>query len=99
MPSQRIHCYAASFGNDLAKNLINKNKFSTGTILDPFAGSGTTLVEALSAGYEAIGIDIDPIACLISRTQIRKYEKDWLISFEKKDLKDLDSLENSLLKI
>jgi hypothetical protein len=36
------------------------------SILDPFCGSGTTLVEGLLMGYNAYGIDIDPIARLIS---------------------------------
>lgn len=36
-------------------------------ILDPMAGSGTTLVVARSRGHHAIGFDTDPLACLISK--------------------------------
>lgn len=38
-------------------------------ILDPFCGSGTTLVEANTAGYDAIGFDINPFACELSRAK------------------------------
>ena len=38
-------------------------------ILDPFVGSGTTLVESKVLGRNAIGVDINPLACLISRVK------------------------------
>ena len=38
-------------------------------ILDPFCGSGTVLVEGFMRGYSTIGIDINPLAQLISRVK------------------------------
>lgn len=38
-------------------------------ILDPFVGSGTTLVEAISNGNNAFGVDIDPLSSLISKVK------------------------------
>ena len=35
-------------------------------ILDPFCGSGTTLVESILLSFTIVGIDINPIACLSS---------------------------------
>ena len=41
-----------------------------GAVLDPFAGVGTTLVEADRAGHEAIGFEINPYAAFASRTKL-----------------------------
>ena len=38
-------------------------------VLDPFCGSGTTLVEAQRRGLPSVGIDINPIACLMTRVK------------------------------
>lgn len=38
-------------------------------VLDPFCGSGTTLVEGLLRSRTTIGVDCDPLACMISRAK------------------------------
>lgn len=40
-------------------------------VLDPFTGSGTVQVEALVEGISSIGIDIDPLACLVSQAKTK----------------------------
>jgi len=49
-------------------------------VLDPMAGSGTTLVTAKLRGHEAIGFDRDPLAVLIARS--------WLASVNAEVLQD-----------
>lgn len=44
-------------------------------ILDPFTGSGTTLLEAAINGNNSYGIEIDEVAKLISRVKTEKYNK------------------------
>ncbi len=52
----------------------NKDK----NILDPFCGSGTTLVEGIIAGYNVIGVDIDPLSALISKVKTTQIEENQL---------------------
>ena len=62
-----IHPYPARFIPDIPRELISGLGCDKGAvILDPFCGSGTTLLEAQRAGFESVGIDLNPIACLIS---------------------------------
>jgi site-specific DNA-methyltransferase (adenine-specific) len=43
-----------------------------GTVLDPFAGSGSTLAAALAVGYRGIGVEIDPRYVELARRAIRQ---------------------------
>ncbi len=44
-----------------------------GTILDPFAGVGTTLLEGIISGHHVIGFEINPYAALACRTKLGAY--------------------------
>ena len=67
-----FHKYPAKFIPQIPKWAIGKyiNGNEGRTILDPFCGSGTTLVEGLLANHNVIGIDIDPLSSLISKTKV-----------------------------
>ena len=47
-------------------------------VFDPFAGSGTTLVEALKLGCKVIGQDINPVATLVQRQAVSAWSQDTL---------------------
>ncbi|GAB2180937.1 DNA methyltransferase C1 [Denitratisoma sp. agr-D3] len=67
---EAIHPYPAKFIGDIPRALIETLPIPRGTaVLDPFCGSGTSLMEAQRAGLNGIGIDLNPIACLISRVK------------------------------
>ena len=61
-----VHPFPARMAPDLALDVIEDCKGSL-RVLDPMSGSGTVLAIARSKGHRAIGVDIDPLAVLISR--------------------------------
>lgn len=67
---EAIHPYPAKFIGDIPRTFIETLPIPPDTaVLDPFCGSGTTLMEAQRAGLHSIGIDLNPIACLITRVK------------------------------
>jgi len=44
------------------------------TVFDPFAGSGTTLVEAAKLGANVVGGDINPVATLVQRQAVQRWD-------------------------
>ena len=65
-----IHPYPAKFVPQIPGAIIDAYSKPGDTILDPFCGSGTTLLESIIRGRNALGIDINPIATLISRAKV-----------------------------
>ncbi len=62
----RLHPYLGKFPPQLAEALLRR-RFSAGALIyDPFAGSGTTLVEATVLGMDAIGCDVSAFNCLLA---------------------------------
>lgn len=67
---RELHPYPARFIPEIPRQALALLSVN-GPVLDPFCGSGTTLAEAQRCGLAATGVDLNPIACLISsvRTQ------------------------------
>ncbi len=61
-----FHAYPAGLHPDAAAALLS---LGSGPVLDPFCGGGTVLVEAMLAGRETLGCDINPVATLIARAR------------------------------
>lgn len=90
----RLHPYKGKFIPQLVEYFIDSHTddfktstyFKTGDIiLDPFSGSGTTLVQAIEVGMHSIGIDISHFNCMI--TDVKLFDYDFI------------SLENEVEKI
>lgn len=64
-----LHAYPAMMIPQVARRLIELGSEPGATVLDPFCGSGSVLVEGLLAGRRVIGIDLNPLAVLISKVK------------------------------
>ena len=64
--------HPAPYPTALADRLVRMFSFAGDTVLDPFAGTGTTSVAAISAGRNSISIDIEPSYVAIARENIGK---------------------------
>jgi len=61
----RLHPYLGKFIPQLVEVLLGRYFVTGQHVLDPFAGSGTTLVQALESGLDATGADIAAFNCLL----------------------------------
>jgi hypothetical protein len=65
-----LHRFPGKFVPQVARELLRIVGGDDGTILDPFCGSGTTLIEAAVSGRAAAGADFDPLAAFISKVKV-----------------------------
>ena len=63
--------HPAPFPLELAHRLVSMFSFVGDTVLDPFSGTGTTLVAASRLGRHSIGVEIDPSYASLSASRLR----------------------------
>ena len=67
-----LHDYKGKFNPQVVRALLNIFGVTPmQRVLDPFCGSGTTLVECAHLGVDAIGADINPLAVHITNTKLQ----------------------------
>src|SRR5947208_215577 len=71
----RLHPYLGKFIPQLVETLLDRYVPPGGRVLDPFAGSGTTLVQSLESGRAATGIDVAAFNCLLMRVKTERYNE------------------------
>lgn len=64
------HRYPAKFIPQIVSRLAEKYTKEGNLIVDPFGGCGTTLVESKAMGRPSVGVDINPVAVLITKAKI-----------------------------
>ena len=69
LPGESTRNHPAPFPTELAYRLVRMFSFWGDTVLDPFMGTGTTLLAAARCGRNAIGVEIEPL--YIQKARIR----------------------------
>lgn len=67
--THRYYRYPARFGETFVREAIQNFSKPGSTVLDPFCGGGTTVVEALSLGRDAIGSDLSALAIAVTKAK------------------------------
>ena len=76
LPMHRWVPWIAGYSQQFVQDALSRYLPRPGTVLDPFAGVGTTLVEAVLAGHRAIGFEINPYAAFACQTKLNAYKLD-----------------------
>lgn len=71
--SATIHSYHARFIPQIPERMIEAYTEKGDTVLDPFNGSGTTTMVSGALQRNGVGVDLNPLACLIARVKCRNY--------------------------
>lgn len=69
-----FHTYPARMHPATARQLVLTVSSQGSTVLDPFCGSGTVLVEAMLAGRRAVGTDLNPLAVRLARLKTTRFD-------------------------
>jgi SAM-dependent methyltransferase len=69
----RLHPYLGKYIPQLVEELFRRHVPRGGRVLDPFAGSGTTLVQALESDLDSAGVDVAAFNCLLTTVKTREH--------------------------
>ena len=81
----RLHPYLGKFIPQLAEIFLRK--YRPKHVIDPFCGSGTTLVEANILGIQSTGCDISEFNCVLSKVKTHDYD----IKLVEEEINDIGS--------
>jgi adenine-specific DNA methylase len=90
-----IYSYHAKFTPEIPNIFTREYSKENQTILDPFCGCGTTLLEGLKLNRNVIGIDLSPIGILCSKVKTSIYDFEEIKKYEKYVI-DIDNAETKL---
>ena len=79
--SRRLHIldkYPAKMIPQMARFLIERVSEPGDTVLDPFCGTGTVVREAIALSRNAVGLDVNPLATLLTRVKVGHYSRNTL---------------------
>lgn len=94
-PFQRWYRYKEGFSVQFVEKIVEEySKSDIDTLMDPFAGSGTTILAANKMGCNGIGFEVNPFSYFLMFNKLQDYSDEDILYFEKKSLEILNQLEN-----
>ena len=75
-----LHRFAAKFIPQVPAWALDTFGSRRSVVVDPFMGSGTTLVEGLLRGGTTIGVDVDPLARFIARAKVTPVDDERIVA-------------------
>ena len=87
LPVHRWVPWIAGYSKDFVEDALARYAVGPSVVLDPFAGVGTTLVEADVSGHRSIGFEINPYAAFVAQTKLNAHRialkslKEWIYEF------------------
>ena len=76
IPGASTKQHPAPFPMELATRLVRMFSFTGDTVLDPFCGTGTTMIAALRTGRNSIGVEIEPEYCRMAARYLKAENPD-----------------------
>lgn len=67
-----FHAYPARMHPAVAREVLEQLQTGGATVLDPFCGSGTVMLEAMMAGWHSLGSDLNPLALRLARVKTER---------------------------
>lgn len=92
-----MYRYIGKFPPQIPREILSRYARPGMTVLDPMCGGGTTLVEAAAAGCNAIGVDVNPVALMVSSVVATRYDLPKLQSLFTKLKADIPAWDESSL--
>jgi hypothetical protein len=71
-----MHAYPARMHAAIAAHVIERLTEPGGRVVDPFCGSGTVLVEAMTLGRRSAGVDLNPLAIRVAEVKTTRVDVD-----------------------
>lgn len=65
--------HPAPFPVEIAERLVRMFSFAGDTVIDPFVGTGTTMVAAAKSGRNSIGVEIDPVYLKMAKRKVADF--------------------------
>ncbi|MCG3671862.1 DNA methyltransferase [Aliarcobacter butzleri] len=81
-PFQRWFRYKEGYSIELVYKILEENNLTSGLVLDPFSGSGTTSLACNNRGIDSIGFEVNPFTFFLSSLKLNEFAATEIYEFE-----------------